>query len=392
MSSEPDFVANRLAEIRALGRFRRPPTIQDCSGVRGRVNGRDVHLFCSNDYLGLRSDPRLVAAGHAAARAGGSGSGSSRLIAGSLPIHRELEEALADWMGTPAALVCSSGYQANLALLQGLSRLGDQIFSDSLNHASIIDGCRLSRASVSVVPHGESTSLRRLLSQECEGQQFVVAEGLYSMDGDRAALALWASESAAAGAHLLVDEAHAVGVFGPQGRGVSSEAGVENACLARVGTFGKALGSHGAFVACGSGTRDLLVNTGRTYIFTTGLPPSSAGSALAALEIVRSDEGAELSGTLAARSRQLRSGLKNLDLAVLGDEDSPIVPVVVGEEHEAMSLYRSLLDEGVYAMAIRPPTVAPGTCRLRFTLSATHTIEMVDGVLAAMSRSLSQSR
>jgi 7-keto-8-aminopelargonate synthetase-like enzyme len=293
-------------------------------------------------------------------------------------------------MGTESALVCSSGYQANLALLQGISSPGDRILSDALNHASIIDGCRLSPAAVAVVRHGDAGALSQLLGGAPEsnsagaGETFVVAEGLYSMDGDRGPLADWAALSSQAEAHLLVDEAHALGVLGPQGRGASAEAGVQRSCLARVGTFGKALGSHGAFVACSSGLRDLIVNSGRTYIFTTGLPPGCAGAALAALKIVRSDEGAGLMGRLAELSRRLRNGLIELGLDVLGDADSPIVPVVVGSEADAMARYQALLERGIYAMAIRPPTVAPGTCRLRFTLSAEHCAADVDLVLAAM--------
>lgn len=393
----PAFISRRLAAIEEVGRFRAPPIVEasresDVAGVRGRVAGREVLLFCSNDYLGLRGDSRLADAGYLAAQTWGAGAGSSRLIAGSLPVHRELEDALADWMGTEAALVCSSGYQANLALLQGATRPGDRILSDSLNHASIIDGCRLSPADVSVVPHGDTAELRARLqsAQTVAGETFVVMEGLYSMDGDRGPLVDWAATSDDAAAHMLVDEAHALGVLGAQGRGASAEAGVASSCLARMGTFGKALGSHGAFVACSAGLRDLLVNSGRTYIFTTGLPPSSAGAALAALQIVRSDEGAELRGRLAELSARLRGGLQQLGLDVLGDSDSPIVPVVVGSERAAMDRYASLLDRGIYAMAIRPPTVAPGTCRLRFTLSAAHSETDVDCALAAMDAALAE--
>lgn len=404
-SEQPPFVAARLAAISAAGRFRAPPTIDGTAGVRARVGGRDVLLFCSNDYLGLRGDPRLASAGFSAAQKWGAGAGSSRLIAGSLAVHLALEEALADWMGTEAALVCSSGYQANLALLQGISSPGDRIFSDALNHASIIDGCRLSPACVSVVRHGDAGALSVLLdgataSSDSEsapeglssGETFVVVEGLYSMDGDRGPLADWSALTSQAGAHLLVDEAHALGVLGPQGRGASAEAEVEGHCLARVGTFGKALGSHGAFVACSSGLRDLIVNRGRTYIFTTGLPPASVGAALAALDILRSDEGAELMGRLAGLSRRLRMGLIELGLDVMGDLDSPIVPVVVGNEAAAMSRYEALLERGIYAMAIRPPTVAPGTCRLRFTLSAEHCAADVDRVLVAMDALLREEK
>jgi len=306
------------------------------------------------------------------------------LIAGSLPIHDQLEEAIAEWMNVPAALVCSSGYQANLAVLQGLSRDGDRILSDALNHASIIDGCRLSKASVAVVRHGDVQGLEGFLGTAHSGETFVVAEGLYSMDGDRAPLEPWARAAGLHGAHLLVDEAHALGVLGPAGRGACAEAGVGSDVLARVGTFGKALGSHGAFVATDTTTRDLIVNSGRTYIFTTGLPPASMGAALAALEIVRSDEGAELRGRLGIAALRFREGLRSLGLDVLGDEDAAVLPVVVGSEERAMGLYQRLLEQGIYAMAIRPPTVARGTCRLRFTLSALHTDGMIDDALHAL--------
>jgi len=296
---------------------------------------------------------------------------------------------LAEWIGSEAVLVCSSGYQANLALLQGVTRSGDLILSDSLNHASIIDGCRLSRAEVAVVKHGELDALRTVLRTPVEGARFVVLEGLYSMDGDRGAVADWAREADEGGAHLIIDEAHSLGVFGPAGTGVAAEQGVASDCFARVGTFGKSFGSHGAFVACSRETRDLLVNSGRTYIFTTGLPPFSVGAALASLKILRSNEGAERAGKVAELAGQLRRGLKNIGLQVLGDEDSPIVPVVVGPEERSMTLSRGLLQEGFYAMAIRPPTVAEGTCRLRFTVSAAHDRTMVDGLVAAAEKILS---
>lgn len=351
-------------------------------GVHGRVQGRDVLLFCSNDYLGLRCDPDVVRAGCEAAERWGAGSGSSRLIAGSLPVHRQLEDALAEWLGVEAALVLSSGYQANLALLQAMGHAGDRIVSDDLNHASIIDGCRLARADVVRVPHGSVPAVRAALEQPPRGEQFVVGEGLYSMDGDRGPVGAWA-EACDRRAWLIVDEAHALGVFGPEGRGVCAEQGVVP--LARVGTFGKALGAHGAFVAGSAALRDLLVNTGRTYIFSTALPPASAGAALQALELVRSDRGAALRERVAGLARRLRQGLKNEGFAVPGDPDSPIVPVVVGPAPETMARYEALLERGVYAMAIRPPTVPAGTCRIRFTVSAAHTEADVDALLSILS-------
>ncbi len=375
------FLSRRLALIERAGRFRSPPDVVTRDGVRGRVRGRDVVLFCSNDYLGLRCDSAVVRGGVEAAQAWGAGSGSSRLIAGSLPVHRRLEEAVAGWLGTEAALVLPTGYQANLALLGALGRSADRIVSDGLNHASIIDGCRLARADVVRTEHADPPGVAAALREPPTGEQFVVGEGLYSMDGDRGPVAGWAEACSGRG-WLLVDEAHAVGVFGPEGAGVCAEQGVQP--LARMGTFGKALGAHGAFVAGSAELRSLLVNTGRSYIFTTALPPASAGAALASLAIVRSERGAALRERLAGLSRRLREGLKDAGYDVLGDADSPIVPVVVGSADRAMARYEELLEAGVYAMAIRPPTVPVGTCRIRFTVSAAHSEADVDRLLRAM--------
>ena len=385
--SPPAFVADRLHEIDAAGLRRRPPTVHTVDGVTGTVDGREVVLMCSNDYLGLRLHPTVTAAAGEAARTYGAGSGSSRLIAGSLPIHDALEADLADWLGTEAALVCSSGYQANLALIGGLTKRGDRVVSDGLNHASLIDGCRLAHARARVAPHGDLAAIEKFLREGVpkDGAKFLLGEGLYSMDGDRGPAAAWVDSAEEAGAHVLMDEAHAVGVLGPEGRGVAAEAGVADRVLVRVGTFGKAFGAHGAFLACDRGVRELIVNRGRTYIFTTGLPPAAVGAAHASLRLLRSQEGEDLRGTLHARVRRFRRGLADLGLGG-GDLDdgAPIVPVMVGEADRAMALYRALLNAGVYAMAIRPPTVPAGTCRIRFTLSARHDDVHVDRALEAL--------
>jgi len=296
-----------------------------------------------------------------------------------------VEEEVADWLGTEAALVCSSGYQANLALIQGFAGPGDRVCSDALNHASLIDGCRLSRADKVVIPHGEPDALGRVLQTPGDGETFVVGEGLYSMDGDRGRVAAWTETSARYGAHLLVDEAHALGVFGAGGRGVCFEQGVDGEVLARVGTFGKALGAHGAVIATDRASRELLVNSGRTYIFTTALAPPVAAAALAGLRIVRSQEGDQLRERLAANARRLRAELQGLGLEVLGDPDSPIVPVVVGDPDPTMALAARLSEGGVFVMAIRPPTVPAGTCRLRLTVSAGHRAEDIDRALELVS-------
>jgi 8-amino-7-oxononanoate synthase len=388
MSNAPSFVSERLSLIHERGLHRSPPILETSDGVRGRVDGREALLFCSNDYLGLRLDPRVREAAAEGADRYGGGTGSSRLIAGTLPIHRELEEALARWLGTEATLLCSSGFQANISLLQGLAGVDDMLFSDSLNHASIIDGCRLSRASHKVIRHGDRDFLSRALALAPGGQRFVIGEGLYSMDGERGDIAGWVAARDAAGAgttHVLVDEAHAIGVLGEKGRGAASEMGLDGALLARVGTLGKALGAHGAFIASDASTIDLLRNTS-AYIFTTGLAPAPAAAGLRALQIVSSDEGQELRGSLARLSNRFRDGAQAQGFELAGDPGVPIVPLILGGAARAMSFFSRLLDEGIFAMAIRPPTVRRGSCRIRITLSAAHKEEDVDAALGALAR------
>lgn len=384
MADTPDFVRDRLAATEAAGLLRRPPTIESTGPVRGRVHGRDVVLFCGNDYLSLRTDPRVARGATEAAETYGGGAGSSRLIAGSLPIHDVLEAEVADWLGTEAALVFPSGYQANLGMLQALAGPEDQIVSDALNHASIIDGCRLSRATVAVVPHKDRHAAERALSEGDFAERFLVGEGLYSMDGDRGKVKDWMWAVHNTGAHLLVDEAHALGVLGPAGAGVAAERGAGHLPLARVGTFGKALGAAGAAIATDGATRELLVNAGRTYIFTTGLAPAAAGAALAGIRIARSEAGDALRARLVRHSRRVWNGLLDAGWQVPGDEDTPIKPAIVGTPEAAMALHQRLLEAGLYAMAIRPPTVPEGTCRIRITLSAAHTDDDIDRLLSAM--------
>jgi 8-amino-7-oxononanoate synthase len=372
------FVSERLAALRQRQLLRVPRILEYVDAVTARCDGEERLVFCGNDYLGLRRDPRVIEGARESARFG-AGAGSSRLIAGSLGLHSALEEELADWLGVPAALLCPTGYQANGALIGGLAGRGDRVVSDALNHASIIDACRLSRAEVVVAPHGQTIE-----DLGGAGQRFVVLEGLYSMDGDRGALSHWAGQPG----WMLVDEAHSLGVLGPGGRGVCDEQGVVP--LARVGTFGKAFGAHGAFIATDRDTRSLVVNAGRPYVFTTGAPPPSVGAARAALRVVASAEGEQLRRTLEASSRRFRTEVRGLGCSVLGDADSPIVPVVVGSEERALRLAEQLWRRGIFAGAIRPPTVAPGTCRIRFTLSAAHHPRQIDRALQALRDALEE--
>lgn len=324
--------------------------------------------FASNDYLGLTAHPAVVAAAHRALDRWGAGTGGSRLITGSRPVHRELESALAEWKRTDRAVLFPTGFAANLGVLTTLGGPGVRIVSDSLNHASIIDGTRLARAEVSIAPHADLERLEALVAQ-ASGPAMVVADTVFSMDGDLADVAALADICRRHGAVLVLDEAHAV--LGPHPTPDELE-GVETV---RVGTLSKTLGSLGGFVACSARVADLLVNTARSSIFTTALSPADTAAALAALEVLVGAEG----GTLVARLRSLVDRLSP-------GHPSPIVPIVLGEEARAVAASTALLEAGLFVPAIRPPTVAPGSSRLRVTLSAAHTDDHLDQLIAALGR------
>lgn len=376
------------AELDALGaahRLRVPRVVDGAPGPVITLDGVEVLNLSSNDYLSLAGDPRLVRAAQAALDEAGTGASGSRLITGTLRAHVALERALADWMQRPGVRLFNSGYAANLGVLTTLLRPGDVVLSDALNHASIIDGCRLSRAEIAVYPHGDVVALedrlRALASRP--GRKLVVTESLFSMDGDIVDLATIAALCRRYDAALVVDEAHAIGVHGPEGRGLAAAAGVEPDVV--VGTFGKAFGSAGAFAVSSAAVADLLWNRARSLVFSTATPASIPAATLAALEVVRSAEGLERRRTLAENARQLRS----LVPAAGGAPESAIAPILVGDDREVMRLSQQLLEERVFVQGIRPPTVPPGTARLRVSLSAGHTkaqLERAAGVLRALSR------
>lgn len=370
-----------LAEIRARRLYRKLRTIDGPEEPEVVVEGRRAILLCSNNYLGLANHPDLAAAAREALEELGAGSGSSRLISGNLRLHAELEAEIAAWKGTERALVFSTGYHANLGVLQGLVGEGDLIFSDELNHASLIDGCRLSRAEVRVYRHGDLDALEALLrSAGSARRRLIVTESIFSMDGDRAPLAEICELAERHGAAVMVDEAHASGVLGPTGAGLVEELGLRERVLVQMGTLGKALGSFGAYVAGSNALIDLLVNRARTFIFTTALPPSVVAAARAAMAIVRREP--ERRARLWKNAHQLHAGLRESGyrLALL---ESPILPVVVGEADRTMELCERLLDRGVFAQGIRPPTVPAGTSRLRVTVMATHTPQHIERALTA---------
>ncbi|HEY7072771.1 MAG TPA: 8-amino-7-oxononanoate synthase [Acidimicrobiales bacterium] len=358
-------VAAELGAVRDAGRWREPRDLVPTGAVTGTVDGRAVVSFASNDYLGLTHHPAVVAAAHEALDRWGSGTGASRLVVGSRPLHAELEAELAAWKGSEAALLFPTGFAANLGLLATLGTAGVTILSDELNHASIVDGARLARAAVRVYRHGDLDHLAKLLV-EVDGPALVVSDSAFSMDGDVAGVAGLAELCAAHDALLVLDEAHAV--LGP-----AFDLGGAGVPVLRMGTLSKALGSLGGFVAGPRAYVDLLCNRARPFIFTTASTPADIAAAQAALRVVRSPEGDALVARLRRHVDRLRPG-----------HPTPIVPIVLGDEAAALAAAARLLDLGLLVPAIRPPTVAPGTSRLRVTLSAAHTEDQVDRLLAAL--------
>lgn len=353
--------ATELASIDASGR-RRSLRVFDACGPTGVLAGREVTSYASNDYLGLSSHPEVVRAAADAAARWGTGATASRLVVGTRPAHASFEADYAAAKGAEAALVLSSGYAANLAVLTTFGGPDVTIVSDERNHASIIDGCRLARATTVVSRHGDVDHLRSLVAA-APGPVIVVIDSVFSMDGDVAALPEIADVCRDSGALLVVDEAH--NALGPD---VPSDLDV-----LRVGTLSKTLGALGGVVAGPAVMIDLLVNRARSFIFSTGLPPADVAAAHAALAIVDGEEGDRLRSRLRAHVDRLLPG-----------HPSPIVPIVLGEEAAAMAASAALLERGILVPAIRPPTVAPGTSRLRVALSAAHTDAMIGDLVAAL--------
>jgi 8-amino-7-oxononanoate synthase len=345
------------------------------------IDGRELLNLTSNNYLGLAGDPRVVEAAAEAARAYGASVSASRLLCGSTPLHEELETRLAALKGHEAALLYSSGYLANLGVLTALARPGDAIFSDALNHASIIDGCRLSGADTKVYGHRDAGHLAELLAATPARRRLIVSETVFSMDGDIAPLAELVGLARAHDAVLVLDEAHATGVLGPNGEGALAALGLDPEGIVVVGTLSKALASAGGFVAAGGTVIEYLVNRSRPFIFNTALPPASVAAALAALDIVAAEP--ERRAQLDAIATRLRDGLVAAGHPP-SDSETAIVPLLLGSADAALALERRLRDAGILSRAIRPPTVPEGTARIRFNLIATHTENDVDRVLAAV--------
>jgi 8-amino-7-oxononanoate synthase len=362
-------VAEQLRELRERGLYRRLRLIDGPQGPSVTLDGRPVLLLCSNDYLGFADHPRVREAAAEAARRWGAGAGASRLISGNMEPHRQLESRLATFHGYEAALLFGSGYLANTGAVAALAGRGEVIFSDELNHASIIDGCRLSRAQTFVYRHADLEHLAWGLREAGERAALVVTDGVFSMDGDVAPLPELLELARRHGARLMVDEAHATGAIGPGGRGSIAAAGLSGEVDVVVGTLGKALGSYGAYVCAGHDTIDLLVNTARPFIFSTAPPPPALGAALAALRTLEAEPA--LPERLQANAEILRSALATEGLQA-GGSTTQIVPIEVGKADATMELCERALQRGVFAQGIRPPTVPKGSSRLRLTVMASH--------------------
>jgi 8-amino-7-oxononanoate synthase len=364
-------IEERLAELERLGLDRRLRMVSGPQGPRVLLDGEPVLLLCSNNYLGLADHPKVREAAADAAMRWGVGAGASRLVSGTMTVHRRLEERLADFEGAEACVLFGSGYLANLGAIGAIAGPGDAVFSDELNHASIIDGCRASRADVVVYRHCDTEHLeRKLRRHDGEGRRLIVTDSVFSMDGDVAPLAEIVELAREYDAQILVDEAHATGALGEGGRGAVAAAGLQDEVDAIVGTLSKALGSYGAYV-CGSEEMiRLLVNCARPLIFSTAPPPPAVAGALAALEIL--EERPHKVARLHAAARSLRDALAGEGFRVRAG-DMHIVPLVVGDDFDAVRLCQAALERGVFAQAIRPPTVPAGSARLRLAAMASHT-------------------
>jgi glycine C-acetyltransferase/8-amino-7-oxononanoate synthase len=359
----------RLQELSDLGLRRRTRLVSGPQGPHVVIDGNPVLLLCSNNYLGLADHPRVRQAAGEAAMRWGVGAGASRLISGTMTIHRRLEDRLAAFKNRETALLFGSGFLANAGVIAALARPGDVVFSDELNHASIIDGCRLSRAEVFVYDHGDVDHLAWGIAQ-AEGRGALIAtDSVFSMDGDIAPLGEIIELAGRHRIRVLVDEAHATGALGPGGRGALAAAGLEDEVDVIVGTLGKALGSYGAFVACDRTMAKYLMNAARTFIYSTAPAPPAVAGALAALELI--EQRPRLVDRLQANAAALRDELARQGFAVRASS-TQIVPLVVGDAELTVRLCEAALDRGVFAQAIRPPTVPPLTSRLRLAVMASH--------------------
>ena len=382
-----DFFGREIERLKRKDSYRWLRGMEGATGPRMQVDGREVIVLCSSNYLGLANHPRLKTAAIEATDRLGVCSAASRLIAGNNELYRMLEERLAAFKGRGAALVYSTGYMANLGVISALVKEGDVVYTDALSHASIIDGCRLSRAAVKIFPHNDLDALKDLLkSDKGFRRKLIVVDGVYSMEGDLAPLPDLTKLAKSYDALLMLDDAHGTGVLGEEGGGTSEHFGLKgpDAVDIEIGTLGKALGSFGAYVVGSRDLREYLINRSRSFIFTCALAPSALAAAIAALEVLQQEPGHRQQ--LWVNVRHFREGLCRLGLST-EPSVTHILPVMTYERQRTMELCERLLELGIFCQGIRPPTVPPGTCRLRFTVTAEHTRADLDQALGAIEKS-----
>ena len=377
-----DFIREHLAALEQSGLRRHLREVTSAQGPRVTVDGRELLCFCSNNYLGLANDPALKRAAIRAIEEYGTGGGASRLICGTMTPHRQLEQAIAQLKSTQDAILFPTGYAANVGTIPALVGRGDAVAIDKLNHASIVDACRLSGAKLLVYPHANVAKLERILQRRDEfGRVLIVTDGVFSMDGDVAPAARVAELAARFDAMTMIDDAHGTGVLGPRGGGTLEHLGLAGRFDVVMGTLSKAVGSVGGFVAGSAELVDYLRNTARSFIYTTAPPPGDCAAAMEGLRIIR--EEPQRRRLLWRHARRIREAFRAAGLDC-GLSSTPVIPLILGKAACAVAVAQGLLERGILALPIRPPTVAQGTSRLRITPIATHTDNDVDQLIAAV--------
>ncbi|OGP15631.1 MAG: 8-amino-7-oxononanoate synthase [Deltaproteobacteria bacterium GWA2_54_12] len=374
-------ILEEISRLTALGLKRTLRLVEGPQGPRVTMDGQEVVLMCSNDYLGLANPPLVKEAAIKAIEKWGTGAGASRLVSGNMEAHHILEERIKEFKAAPSALLFNSGYNANMGLITALADRSTEVFSDRLNHASIVDACVLSRARVKRYPNRDTNALEKLLKASAAKKKLIITDSVFSMDGTIAPLPDIISLLERHGAMLVIDDAHATGVLGESGRGSLEHFRMEgHPSVIQMGTLGKALGSFGAFVTTEQEVIDLLISRARAFVYTTALPPSVCAAATKAIDIIDKDHG--LIRKLWENTSTITQGLKEAGFDTMGSE-TPIIPVKIGDNHKVMDASRRLLEHGVFVQGIRPPTVPNGTSRLRVTVTAAHTGEDLKKALAA---------
>ena len=379
-------IQDDINRLKVAGLYRSLKRIEGAIDTTVSIDGKEIILLSSNNYLGLATHPRLLNAASSALRQYGTGACASRLIAGNMEIHEELEKKIAQFKGCQSAILFSTGYMANIGLISSIARTGDLILSDELNHASIIDGCRLSGAEVRIYPHKDVTRLKAILlrnnsdsSHSGHRRTFIITDGVFSMDGDIAPLPDILETAVESDAFVIVDDAHSTGVLGENGRGTAEHFGLNDNRIIHMGTFSKALGSMGGYVAGSEVIIEYLRNKARSFIYSTALPPSVCAASMAGIEAVEQEPW--IRRRLWRNVLIFQKGLRDLGFNTLGSR-TQIIPICIGDTDLTMDFAATIFEKGIYAPGIRPPTVPEGTSRIRASVMASHTKQQIERVLS----------